>query len=940
MKKLLLLLCFLSLFVGAQPLPPPSASQAEVNAGTLKNKFVSPLTLLHWTGVPATTNSAQIIAGAAVIVETNSPGQVYTLSSPAVTNLVPGRFTTLVTNGGTYTIGSSDTNLTVQELWPSLNAFGDSIVSGEAGLPGWVYTLKTNLDDATEVLNFGGSGYQQYNVASTFLASGHTNEPYFMEIAYNGYTGDPVADASNRLYFLNVATTNTPRPWRFMILQMPNDMSSSNSTARYSFTTNVNAQVSALYPTNYYPWWDWLRAQTNGSAQGDSDYTAGIPPAYLMNSDGIHPNAAGNARLGTNMAGIWRSYNRSNQHPVLTADMAKLFRGLTNVDLQVKNLGVGSGAFYDRAVFEQGAGNIRMASPDGSITWTGTNNHGGLSFYEPGLYATMLAINPTNGYLQFVHSSLTNPTVDVIIDTGGGITAKSLVATPDILLGLTTAATAHSLNSIAYGDQIAAMYLGTYSADNVVLYPRVVITTSLGGSGNPGVARVIVTNSDLAITSGRSIYGDASGVSNAVTLIASGCIQINTNGDGHTWTFGLAGSGSDVVTNYRTAAISLTNSANQFSGTFTNPSLASKLTFHDANGKEIVTTASGAVPINADSTATTVAQLMVAITTNTATAADVLTATSATSAKWAAPSGGSSGDYVVRSGTNMTGSLTITNDATGNWDLLSAGTINIYASNNTAIAPSGLALSNVVVSTSGNQRWSPSLGLWGSGFTSSAIPVGFIMDTEPTSGTAGNLTISNVVGTTATRVLQLSSASLLSVTSLSIGGGNGSWSSVGTIVANNVNVQGFVALGGSSSQFAAPGDGNYVLKNSLASQIGTLQWNVTNVTKTANYTVVALDAGKYFNNIGASGAITNTLPTAVAGMRFSFYVDAAQILAVQASGSDTIRYRGTVSAAAGNIFSNVQGAYLDIFAVASGKWIVNNISVPLLAVTTDWTGPQ
>lgn len=52
----------LALAIGlrADPLPPPAASQAEVNAGTVKNKFVSPATLASWTGTGGGAFSKQI----------------------------------------------------------------------------------------------------------------------------------------------------------------------------------------------------------------------------------------------------------------------------------------------------------------------------------------------------------------------------------------------------------------------------------------------------------------------------------------------------------------------------------------------------------------------------------------------------------------------------------------------------------------------------------------------------------------------------------------------------------------------------------------------------------------------------------------------------------------------------------------------------------------
>lgn len=135
-------------------------------------------------------------------------------------------------------------------------------------------------------------------------------------------------------------------------------------------------------------------------------------------------------------------------------------------------------------------------------------------------------------------------------------------------------------------------------------------------------------------------------------------------------------------------------------------------------------------------------------------------------------------------------------------------------------------------------------------------------------------------------------------------------------------------------------NGTVVFQNNAGSAIASAQFGMTNVTKTANYTVVALDSGTAFNNIGAAGAVTNTLPTSTLGRgdQFWFYVGAAQILCVQASGTDKIRYRGTLSAAAGNIFANSIGSYLHIFNVVAGEWICDNVSASLVA--SDWTGPQ
>lgn len=81
----------------------------------------------------------------------------------------------------------------------------------------------------------------------------------------------------------------------------------------------------------------------------------------------------------------------------------------------------------------------------------------------------------------------------------------------------------------------------------------------IAGGGSPGDTFSLWGSVDdpvgtsLSIRSG-TIYGNAAGMSNAVTLIASGCVQITTNADGRTFTISISGSGADVLTNNRAAA--------------------------------------------------------------------------------------------------------------------------------------------------------------------------------------------------------------------------------------------------------------------------------------------------------------------------------------------------------------------------------------------------
>jgi hypothetical protein len=98
----------------------------------------------------------------------------------------------------------------------------------------------------------------------------------------------------------------------------------------------------------------------------------------------------------------------------------------------------------------------------------------------------------------------------------------------------------------------------------------------------------------------------------------------------------------------------------------------------------------------------------------------------------------------------------------------------------------------------------------------------------------------------------------------------------------------------------------------------------TRATMTSPYAVLVGDSGKQFDNIGASGEVDFTLPSctaAMAGMKFGFYVGAAQTLKVIAPASTTIRIAGSVSAAAGNITNATIGSYVELTAVAANTYV-------------------
>ena len=95
-------------------------------------------------------------------------------------------------------------------------------------------------------------------------------------------------------------------------------------------------------------------------------------------------------------------------------------------------------------------------------------------------------------------------------------------------------------------------------------------------------------------------------------------------------------------------------------------------------------------------------------------------------------------------------------------------------------------------------------------------------------------------------------------------------------------------------------------------------------TKTSSYPLVATDSGQHFDNVGAVGAVTFTLPAAVRGLNFWFTVFAAQNLIVLCGAGDQVAVGNLNSAAAGNIQSNVPFSSIFVMALDATQWVVKS----------------
>lgn len=116
-----------------------------------------------------------------------------------------------------------------------------------------------------------------------------------------------------------------------------------------------------------------------------------------------------------------------------------------------------------------------------------------------------------------------------------------------------------------------------------------------------------------------------------------------------------------------------------------------------------------------------------------------------------------------------------------------------------------------------------------------------------------------------------------------------------------------------------------------AGGLGLLAWGSRVLAKTSNHSVAAAEKAAVFTNEGAGGEVNFTLPTAVAGYRYTFIVQATQNLRITAATGDTIRVAGTVSAAAGNMVNAVIGSSVTLVAINATEWIAES------AINGVWT---
>jgi hypothetical protein len=85
--------------------------------------------------------------------------------------------------------------------------------------------------------------------------------------------------------------------------------------------------------------------------------------------------------------------------------------------------------------------------------------------------------------------------------------------------------------------------------------------------------------------------------------------------------------------------------------------------------------------------------------------------------------------------------------------------------------------------------------------------------------------------------------------------------------------------------------------------------------------LTAAESGTVLTNEGATAQNYHTLPTAVAGLQFTFVVQDADGIRIVAGADDTIRIAANVSAAAGYIQNSTIGSTITLLAVNAVEWV-------------------
>lgn len=126
-----------------------------------------------------------------------------------------------------------------------------------------------------------------------------------------------------------------------------------------------------------------------------------------------------------------------------------------------------------------------------------------------------------------------------------------------------------------------------------------------------------------------------------------------------------------------------------------------------------------------------------------------------------------------------------------------------------------------------------------------------------------------------------------------------------------------------SDIFVARDNGTAIFK--ILDGGGTLYQRFISAKAATPVTVASTDSGTVYTNEGTSVKIVFNLPTAVANLTYTVVVQDNDGVDIVANTGDTIRFAGTVTAAAGTITSTTIGSSITLVAVNATEWIATSL---------------
>jgi hypothetical protein len=99
-----------------------------------------------------------------------------------------------------------------------------------------------------------------------------------------------------------------------------------------------------------------------------------------------------------------------------------------------------------------------------------------------------------------------------------------------------------------------------------------------------------------------------------------------------------------------------------------------------------------------------------------------------------------------------------------------------------------------------------------------------------------------------------------------------------------------------------------------------------NTAGVASPNIITLDeSSTIYTNEGATALNYHTLPTAAAGLTFTFYVDDADGIHITANTDDIIQINGVASSAAGYAESLTIGSSVTLVAINATDWVATSV---------------